>query len=227
MARRHKPLHPTTPQRDAYLLKLRPLHDEAGLTLEQVADRCDRSQASLSRALSGKYRPTWETIREYLRGCGLDPQPWEAEFDAAFGNGTVIAMHRSERSAGTGSSNSAGLGSVQSLLLPPPGITRLEDLLVWLEMLLARSGMSLREAAEKIGRPHTTIHYQARRTTMPKWKEIATYIAAFGITEPDDVAECRRVWLQVCDAETLRRCGRAPEQSPGTSQHRRRRPRQA
>ncbi|MGW7268690.1 helix-turn-helix domain-containing protein [Streptomyces sp. NPDC054842] len=68
-----KPLSAETDPRIAAVAEaLRDLRLRAGLSLRQLAVKCNYSPATLSIAASGKSLPRWEVVEAYVRGCSSD-----------------------------------------------------------------------------------------------------------------------------------------------------------
>ncbi|MCK8438769.1 helix-turn-helix domain-containing protein [Streptomyces sp. D2-8] len=68
-----KPLSAETDPRIAAVAEaLRDLRLRAGLSLRQLAVKCNYSPATLSIAASGKSLPRWEVVEAYVRGCTSD-----------------------------------------------------------------------------------------------------------------------------------------------------------
>ncbi|MCQ4044751.1 helix-turn-helix domain-containing protein [Streptantibioticus rubrisoli] len=134
----------------AFARDLRALWTKAGSPpLEQMAKRCGVSPATLSKAHSGKHRPSWSAVAGYVTACGGDPARWQSRWqrlrltavsDTNAGHGATL-----ERWAKTGK------------ITPPPTVASLDELRDLLYALLRFQGLSLRALSYRApGYSHTS-----------------------------------------------------------------------
>ncbi|WP_414636625.1 helix-turn-helix domain-containing protein [Actinophytocola sp.] len=62
--------------------ELRALKQRAGLTYRGLSARAHVCPSALSRAASGRKRPSWEVTRAFVEGCGGDVLAWQVRWES-------------------------------------------------------------------------------------------------------------------------------------------------
>ncbi|GAB7111148.1 hypothetical protein JCM4814A_94670 [Streptomyces phaeofaciens JCM 4814] len=151
MGRTKNPICTDNTARERLALMLRELLEEAGLTFEQLEDRCEGiSRATLQRAASGTYTPKEKTLKAFAEGCGF-PDASEALLRQR------IRVRIEER-------------GILPTLPPPPHLSLVSD---WRDLSRAieydyeaAGAPSLREIVERGGNTHALSTSTLRRIIM-------------------------------------------------------------
>jgi len=63
--------------------ELRQLFNKSGLTVEQLAKRANCAPGTISKAMNGEKRPSWDITKAFIAACDDDPATWRSRWEHA------------------------------------------------------------------------------------------------------------------------------------------------